>query len=397
MSSVAGVQSAVPGLSLQAVHETGTVPNITDTVTTGRQNQVGADPAPLTAAERQQVFACVQANGGFTRGGGSSTPGPRPTPAPGGDGGGPDAGRFGSAYQKCLPQRLQQYIAQVVVPAQTINRVLNPPATDTQTKTYTAGGVNPANPATGLVTAAQVVSGSWFTSAPASQVLVNSAYASSNGIKAGQTLSINGTTFTVVGLVNPTLTGNISDMYFDLATLQSMSTNPARVNEILVKVSSSDNVDSVAASIHSQLPGAQVLTAKSLANQVSGSLADAKSLASSLGVALGIIILLAAFLLAALLTTSSVSKRVHEIGTLRAIGWRRARVVRQIVAETLGIGVIGAVVGVLIGLGVAAAVNQFGPTLSSTTTGNTVGASSVATSSTRRAPCRPASPCTCSR
>ena len=266
----------------------------------------------------------------------------------------------------------------MVVPAQTINRVLNPPATDTQTKTYTAGGVNPANPTTGLVTAAQVVSGSWFTSTPASQVLVNSAYASSNGIKAGQTLSINGTTFTVVGLVNPTLTGNISDMYFDLATLQSMSTNPSRVNEILVKVSSSDNVDSVAAAIHRQLPGAQVLTAKSLANQVSGSLADAKSLASSLGVALAIIILLAAFLLAALLTTSSVSKRVHEIGTLRADRWRRARVVRQIVAETLGIGVIGAVVGVLIGLGVAAAVNQFGPTLTSTTTGNTVGASTVA-------------------
>jgi putative ABC transport system permease protein len=158
-----------------------------------------------------------------------------------------------------------------------------------------------------------------------------------------------------------------------------MSTNAARVNEILVKVSSSDNVDSVVAAIHTALPGAQVLTAKSLANQVSGSLADAHSLASGLGVALGVIILLAAFLLAALLTTSSVSKRVREIGTLRAIGWRRARVVRQIVAETLGIGVVGAVVGVAIGLGVAAAVNHFGPTLTSTATGATVGASSVAT------------------
>ena len=376
VASVAGVQSAVPGLSLQAVHETGTVPQITDTVTTGGQTISSVQtPAPLTAAERSQVFACIQANGGFTRSGPSTSP--RPSPAPGGDAGGPDASRFGSAFQQCLPQRLQKYIAQVVVPAQTINRILNPPATDTQTKTYSAGGVNHAEPNTGLVTAAQVVSGSWFNSNFATQVLVNSAYASSNGIKAGQTLAINGTTFNIVGLVNPTLTGNISDMYFDLATLQSMSTNPSRVNEILVKVSSSDNVDSVAAAIHSQLPGAQVLTAKSLANQVSGSLADAHSLASSLGVALAIIILLAAFLLAALLTTSSVSKRVHEIGTLRAIGWRRARVVRQIVAETLGIGVIGAVVGVLIGLGVAAAVNQFGPTLTSTTTGNTVGASTV--------------------
>jgi ABC-type antimicrobial peptide transport system permease subunit len=375
VASVAGVQSAVPGLSLQALHETGTVPQITDTFQTGGQTITSVQtPAPLTAAERQQVFACIGANGGFTRG----APGATPRPGPGGGGGGGGEAGFGAAYQKCLPQRLQQYVAQVLVPAQTINRVLNPPSTDTQTKTYTVGGVNPADQKTGLITAAQVVSGSWFTSKANSEVLVNTAYANSNGIKAGQTLSINGTSFAVVGLVSPTLTGNISDLYFDLATLQSMSTNSSRVNEVLVKVGSSDNVDNVVAAIHKDLPGAQVLTAKSLANQVSGSLADAHTLATTLGTALAVIILLAAFLLAALLTTSSVSKRVQEIGTLRAIGWRRGRVVRQIVAETLGIGMIGAVAGVLIGFLVAAAVNHFGPTLTSTTTGLAVGASSVA-------------------
>ncbi len=75
------MQSAVPGLSLQAVHETGTVPQITDTVTTGGQTITRCrQPAPLSAAERSQVFACIQANGGFNRGG--STPRPRPSPAP---------------------------------------------------------------------------------------------------------------------------------------------------------------------------------------------------------------------------------------------------------------------------------------------------------------------------
>ena len=37
VASVKGVASAVPGLSLQALHETGTVPSETDTVTTGGQ------------------------------------------------------------------------------------------------------------------------------------------------------------------------------------------------------------------------------------------------------------------------------------------------------------------------------------------------------------------------
>ena len=90
---------------------------------------------------------------------------------------------------------------------------------------------------------------------------------------------------------------------------------------------------------------------------MTGSLANAQTLASNLGGAMAVIILLAAFLIAALLTTSSISKRVREIGTLRAIGWRKARVVRQIMAETIGIGIVGAVIGVLAGLGVAEAVN----------------------------------------
>ncbi|HLX89544.1 MAG TPA: FtsX-like permease family protein, partial [Acidimicrobiales bacterium] len=119
------------------------------------------------------------------------------------------------------------------------------------------------------------------------------------------------------------------------------------------------------------------LTSKELAGQVNGSLSNAHKLASDLGVALGIIILAAGLLIAALLTLSSIAKRVREIGTLRAIGWTRRSVVGQIMAEMLGIGVVGAAVGVLVGLGVCGIVNAFGPKLSYTVSGATVGASSA--------------------
>ena len=386
VATVSGVQLAVPGLSLQALHESGTVPQQVDTFSTGGQTITAVQtPAPLTDAEQAAVQACIVANGGFTRPSPTATrpsPGASPAASPraggGGDGGGGGFGRNG-VLQKCLPARIQQFNAQVVVPAQTINRILNPPSTDTQTKTYTAAAVDPVNQKSGLITAAQVTSGSWFSSTPDNEVLVNTAYASTNNIKAGQTITINGTAYTVRGLVAPTLTGNVSDIYFDLKTLQTLSTNPSRVNEILVKVASASDVDAVAAAIKDRLPGAQVLTAKSLANQVTGSLANAQSLAASLGGAMAVIILLAAFLIAALLTTSSVAKRVREIGTLRALGWPKGRVVRQIMAETVVIGIIGAVVGIFVGLGVAEAVNLFGPTLTSTTSGLSVGASTAGT------------------
>jgi ABC-type lipoprotein release transport system permease subunit len=387
VKSLKGVASAVPGLSLQAIHESGTVPQITDTVTTGGQTITSVQqPAPLTTAEQQQVRDCLAASGAFpTTPPSGSTSGTAPTGGggAGGTGGAGGGGEgqavraFGAAFTQCLPQRYQQYEAQVVVPEQTINRVLNPPQTDTKTKSYTVAGVDPADTTTGLITKAQVVSGGWFTANPADELLVDTAYASTNGIKVGQQLTIDKTTFTVVGLVNPTLTGDTADLYFDLATLQSLASNPSRVNEVLVKVKSSSDVSSVAAAIHKALPGAQVLTSKQLAGQVSGSLANAHTLATRLGGALAVIVLLAAFLIAALLTMSSVSKRVREIGTLRAVGWSRGRVVRQVLGETLGIGLLGGVVGVAVGVGVCALIGAVGPALTSTSSGTAVGASSV--------------------
>jgi ABC-type antimicrobial peptide transport system permease subunit len=136
-------------------------------------------------------------------------------------------------------------------------------------------------------------------------------------------------------------------------------------------------VTAVAAEIKKALPGATVLTDKSLADQVSGSLSNAHKLANDLGGALAIVVLLAAFLIAGLLTLSSVAKRTREIGSLRAIGWSRGAVVRQIMAETLGIGVLGAIVGVGVGVLVCVIIGAVGPSLSVTSSGLSVGASTV--------------------
>jgi ABC-type lipoprotein release transport system permease subunit len=408
VAGIKGVASAVPGLSLQALHETGTVPTQTDTVTTGGQTISSvAKPPPLTAAQSAAVRSCIEASGAF--GSGATTPSTTtPTTTPGGTkgtatpgattattapttpgggrgfGGGSGGGfggfggsAFGAAITKCLPASYQQYEAKVVVPEQTITRVLNPPSTNTETKSYTVAGVDPADTSTGLITTAQVVKGSWFGAKPADEILVNTAYASTNDIKVGQQITIDKTTFTVEGLVNPTLTGDTSDIYFDLSTLQTLGSNTSRVNEVLVKVAKSSDVNTVAAAIHKELPGAQILTDKELSGQVTGSLSNAHTLATHLGGALAVIVLLAAFLIAALLTLSSIAKRVREIGTLRAIGWSRGRVVRQIVGETVGIGILGGILGVGLGVAVCAVIGAVGPALSSTSSVTPVGASTV--------------------
>ena len=368
VSSVHGVQSAVAALSMQAQHESGTVPTITASVTTPSQtiNAIQNVP-PLTAAQGQQIITCLTADPTFLSllSHGGANPSSVLT------------GSFGSLLQKCLPPSYQQFVSQVIVPAVTINQVVNPPSTNTQTASYSVAGVDARQSQRGLVTKAQVVSGKWFGADPAHEVLASTAYASAKSLKVGQHLTIDGTTFTVTGLVNPSATGATSDLYFDLPTLQSLSSSSSRVNEILVGVSKSSQVSTVAKEIRHLLPGAQVLTDSSLDSTVSGSIANAHTIASRFGGVVAVIILLAALLIAALLTLSSVAKRVREIGTLRAIGWSRGKVVGQIVSETALIGVLGACVGIAVGIAVCAAIGAFAPALSATSTSNTLGASAA--------------------
>src|SRR5207237_4050914 len=311
-------------------------------------------PAPLPDAERQQVRSCVAAQGGADQAPPTTVAG-QPTGStriPGGGGGGfRGSGRF----EECLPARFQQFAATFTTPLRTVRQALDPPSTDIQSTPYTAAGVDPSHPDEGLITRSQLTSGRWFGNGARDEVLLNVSYANANNLKIGSDLPVNGTTFHVVGLVAPTLKGQEVGVYFPLSALQQLSDKASRVNVLLVKAKDAGSVDAVASSLRTQFPGAQVVTTKQLADQVTGSLKDAKRLADRLGGVLAIIVLGAAFVIAVLLTLSSVAKRVREIGTLRAIGWSKRMVVRQLLTETLGIGVIGAGLGLLAGLGAIAA------------------------------------------
>ncbi|HVT75449.1 MAG TPA: ABC transporter permease, partial [Acidimicrobiales bacterium] len=345
LKKVSGVAAVVPGLTMVATHQTGTVPQIVATI---NQPEQTVRPDPPTEQERADIQACLQKQGvTFGNDGGGQQTAPAPGDNGGGGGGRGFRGVGGQAFLQCLPQRFQQFR----IPQQTLTQALNPPQTDITSTTYTAGGVDPKHPDSGLVTASQVVKGRYLSSSATDEVMVAASYAKSNNLDLGKTLTINAKTFKVVGIVQPAVQGSAADVYFPLSTLQDLSSRQGRINTVLVKANSSGNVDKVAAAIRKQLGNeAQVVTTASLASQVTGSLKDTKKLADRFGGVLAIIVLGSAFALAALLTLSSIGKRVREIGTLRAVGWPRKMVMRQILVETLGISVIGAVLGVALGL-----------------------------------------------
>jgi ABC-type antimicrobial peptide transport system permease subunit len=232
---------------------------------------------------------------------------------------------------------------------------------DAQPMTVT--GVDVSKPTLGAISPSQITSGSYLHAGSAREAVLNTSYARRKNLHVGSTVTLKGKKFTVVGLARTPLGGQASDMYVKLDQLQSLSGRKGRVNVIYARASSTDSVSTLASSIRHGFPGAQVTTSKDLADRIGGSLKDTKSLTQKLGKALEIVGLLAAFLIASLLTLSSVTKRIRELGTLKALGWRQRQVVRQVTGESLAQSILGGALGAALGIGGAAVITAIAPQL----------------------------------
>jgi putative ABC transport system permease protein len=246
------------------------------------------------------------------------------------------------------------------------------------TNSFSVTGVDIANGELGPLSTGTISSGRTFAAADNTKdvALLEASYATTEKLKVGSTIEVGNskgaaTKFTVVGIVSEPSGDSPSDVYLPLGVAQGLANLKNDVNTIYVSATSSDKIDTLAASIKQTVSGSTVTDESSLASQVTGSLSSASSLANSLGKWLAIAVLIAAFLLASLLTMSAVSRRIREFGTLKALGWKSRRVVGQVMGESIAIGIVGGVVGVALGFAGAQLVDHFSGNLSASLGGAT--------------------------
>ncbi|MFE2943559.1 ABC transporter permease [Streptomyces sp. NPDC059255] len=242
---------------------------------------------------------------------------------------------------------------------------------------YSVYGTDVTSPALGPLTSSEITKGRTFksTETDAAVAVVDSAYATEKSLAVGKTVTISSVKFTIIGIATADSGDSAANLYIPLKKAQTLADAKDKVTTVYVKAADSQQIDSVKSAIQKNIPDTTVTTSADLADTVSGSLSTASDLATTVGTWLSIAVLIAAFLVAGLLTSSAVSRRVREFGTLKALGWKSGRVTRQVIGEALVNGLLGGVLGIALGLGGAYLVTAISPTLTAElgSTGGTAG------------------------
>lgn len=242
--------------------------------------------------------------------------------------------------------------------------------------TFSVLGVDPVA-STGPLSSTVLSSGRALSPTDVGQfnAVLDSTYATSESLTVGSTITLGKTDgtqdFTVVGIVSSATSAaeTAANVYIPLDTAQTLSGRTGLVSTIYVTASSGASTDSVADGIRAALPDTTVSTTSDLGSSVSGSLSDASDLLGNLGKWLSIVVLALAFLIAVLFTMSGVGRRTREFGTLRALGWRKNRIVRQVASESVIQGALGGGIGLVLGFIVVKIIDSVAPSLQATTGG----------------------------
>ncbi|WP_323384948.1 polysaccharide deacetylase family protein [Streptomyces calidiresistens] len=187
--------------------------------------------------------------------------------------------------------------------------------------------------------------------------------ATSEELATGDTLEISGEDYEVIGIATPDSGEAGAEVYLPLDVAQELAGGDPVISTVYVRVTDSRLIGEVADAVTANIADTEVTTASELAETVSGSLGTAAGLAEGVGRWLSVIVLVVAFGVAGLLAAGAVGRRVREFGTLKALGWSRGRVTRQVTAESMATGLVGGALGLPAGLLGARAISSLAPSL----------------------------------
>jgi putative ABC transport system permease protein len=184
----------------------------------------------------------------------------------------------------------------------------------------------------------------------------------------GETVTLRGQEFEVVGILEPTLTMPDTTAMVPLAASQELFVEmlPAMfaadlepssvISSLTVYPEVGVDPETVAATIRAADPSLEVMTGADFDEQVG----SATAIFNAILVGIAFISLAVGGLSVINTMAMSVAERTREIGIKRAIGGSRTRIVSELVAESALIGFLGGVIGLALGAAIATLGNELG-------------------------------------
>jgi putative ABC transport system permease protein len=213
----------------------------------------------------------------------------------------------------------------------------------------------------------QVTDGSQLRAGDSGKVMVGIKLARELGKKVDDSLDIEGSSFKVAGIYESANMFDNSSAIVPLADLQKLMDRPEQVTEFQVAVASPAEerkavVDALRQEIENlrdadgKLLGLAALPTEEYINKNTEiKLTDAMAwMTSAIALLIGSVGMLNTMVM-------SVLERTQEIGILRAIGWRKSRVVQMILYEAFLLSLIGATMGVLFAIALTRSLAAFSP------------------------------------
>ena len=177
--------------------------------------------------------------------------------------------------------------------------------------------------------------------------LVGTSLASKNNLKVGSTFTAYGATITVSGIFDAGNTFSNNQVIMPLATVQKLAGEPGDITSATLTVDSITNANTVTSAAQKALGSAADVT--NAAAQAQTAIAPLQNIQSiSLYSLIGAVIAGAVIILLTMIMI--VRERRREIGVLKAIGASNFKVMGQFMTEAITLTVLGAVIGILLGV-----------------------------------------------
>jgi len=172
-------------------------------------------------------------------------------------------------------------------------------------------------------------------------LLVDESYARQNHLRVGATVNLLNWNWHLAGIVQG---GMLGRFVVPLTTLQTLTSNPGRISQILVKLDNPDSTDEEVKRLNELLKGN--LRAISIADLLSQFNINALPLLPQFISVLKVLNIVTALMVVFLSMYTAVVERTREIGILKALGAKPFKILDILIREALVLALLGWVIGI---------------------------------------------------